>query len=210
MRISCSIILSFCIGIVCANAQEGLSEKSPTVQYLIKWGYTFPDSSMDKTLMNERVKWPKILYYNTIYKAKIFGSPTLPFNFTKIDLVDGKVEVISTISLGYGYTWFTGDFLFNEYDKILVNPSIYFGAVGNVGLQSNLSFSRLGSFFIGGFVGIGSFSFFAGYDFISLAPAIGLGGRLDLYSIWQDFLRPVGKVHELRKHKSFAIPITYE
>lgn len=210
MKICCIIILSFFTGINIIVAQEKLSDKSPTVQYLIKWGYTFPDSSLVNPSVEELRKWPKILYYNTIYKAKILGSPTLPFNFTKIDLVDGKVEVISTISLGYGYTWFTGDFLFNEYDKIIVNPSIYFGAVSNVGLQSNLSFNRLGSFFIGGFVGIGSFSFFAGYDFISLSPAIGLGGRLDLYSIWQDFLKPIGKVHELRKHKSFAIPITYE
>ncbi|HMG15969.1 MAG TPA: hypothetical protein VK590_11015, partial [Saprospiraceae bacterium] len=156
MKIAWVFILNLFIFINTSQGQDSLNDKSLTVKYLIKRGYFFRDSAGYASIPSNQKKWPDKLYYNTVYTSKFLGSPTVPFNFTKIEYVDGEFLVSPTLSLGYGYTWFTGDFIFNEYDKIIVNPGVFFGAVGNVGLQSNFSFSRLGNFFLGGFIGIGS------------------------------------------------------
>ncbi len=204
-------LIIFCLftAFLVTYAQDDLKLKSPTVQYLIKRGYIFPDS-LTKAIPDSLKKWPDKLYYNTIYTAKLLGTPTIPFNFTRIEYLKGKFIVSPTLSLGYGYSWFTGDFIFNDYDKIIVDPKVFFGLIGSIGVQSDFSLSHLANFFMGGFVGIGSFTFFAGYDFVGQSPSIGLGGRLDLYSIKQEFLKPIGKVREYRRHKSFAFPITYD
>lgn len=190
-------------------AQNIEEEKSPTVRFLLKRGYIFPDSiPVDPENKNKR--WPDTLYYNTTYVSRLLGSPTVPISFSRIEYIDGKYEVSPTISIGLGYTWFTGQFIFNENDKVTVDPKLFFGLVGDVGLQNDFSFNKLAGIFAGGFIGFGNFSLFAGYDFITQSPSIGLGGRIDLYTVSQNFLRPIGKVRELRKHKKIATPIANE
>jgi hypothetical protein len=140
----------------------------------------------------------------------VLGSPTIPISFSKIEYVDGGYEVSPSISIGYGYTWFTGDFIFNENDKITIDPKFFFGVIGDLGLQNNFSLKKLASIFAGGFIGFGAFSLFMGYDFISNSPSIGLGGRIDLFTVNQKFMKPIGKVREVRKHKSIAPPVLDE
>jgi len=200
----CVIYLGF---IPSAFGQAG---KSPIVKYLNKRGYEFPDTVNACKTPDSLKKWPDTLYYNTVYKAKLLGSPTIPLSFSKIEKINGKYQVTPSISIGYGYTWFFGDFIFNENDKITIDPSFYFGLIGDVGLQNDFSLNKLASIFTGGFVGIGSFSLFAGYDYLSKSLSIGLGGRIDLFTLSQNFLNPIGKVREVRKHKSFALEIKNE
>jgi len=135
-------------------AQKGEEEKSPTAQFLLKRGYIFPDSIPvpDRRLIK---KWPDTLFYNTTYVSKLLGSPTVPISFSRIEYVDGKYQVSPTISLGLGYTWFTGHFIFNENDKITIDPKLFFGLVGDVGLQNDFSFNKLAGIFAGGFIGFG-------------------------------------------------------
>ena len=190
-----------------ANAQE---EKSPTVKFLIKRGYTFTDSTQVNNRAQSLKKWPDTLYYNTSYRATLLGSPTIPISFSKIVLVNGKYQVTPTVSIGYGYTWFTGKFIFNENDKITIDPVFFFGLIADIGLQNDFSLKKLTSIFTGGFIGFGSFSLFGGYDYMSKSLTIGLGGRIDLFTISQNRLKPFGKVREVRKHKRAAVPISNE
>jgi hypothetical protein len=145
-----------------------------------------------------------------VYKPQLLGSATIPISFSRIEMIDGKYEVSPTLSIGYGYTWFTGDFIFNENDKITVDPGFFFGLVADVSLQNDFSFNKLAGFFTGGFIGFGDFSLFGGFDFVSGSAALGLGGRIDLYSVKQKALHPIGRVRELRKHKRIATPIENE
>ena len=190
-----------------ANAQE---EKSPTVKFLNKRGYTFTDSTTVNTRVESLRKWPDTLYYNTSYRATLLGSPTIPISFSQIVLVKGKFLVVPAISIGLGYTWFIGKFSFNENDKITIDPVFFFGLFADVGLQNDFSLNKLTSIFTGGFIGFGAFTFFGGYDYVSKSPSIGLGGRIDLFTISQICLKPFGKVHEVRKHRRAAIPISNE
>ena len=194
--------------LVISSSVFGQEEKSPTIKFLNKRGYNFPDTS--RNIPECHKKWPDTLYYNTVYKARLLGSPTIPISFSKIEHINGKYLVTPSISIGYGYTWFFGDFIFNEDDKITVDPTFFFGLIGDVGLQNDFSLNKLASIFTGGFVGFGSFSLFAGYDYILKSPSIGLGGRVDLFTLSQNFLNPIGKVREARKHKSVALPIGNE
>lgn len=205
----CTFLLFFALGKM-VSAQDSLIDKSPTVVFLFKKGYTFPDSAADKKTSSTERKWPDSLYYNTVYVAKLLGSPTIPVSFSRIEYVDGKYEVSPTISIGYGYTWFTGNFIFSESDNIIINPKFFFGVVGDIGLQNNFNFKKLAGIFTGAFIGFGSFSLFAGFDYISKSPSIGLGGRIDLYTISQNYLKPIGKIKEFRKHKRAAIIISNE
>jgi len=180
------------------------SEKSPIVQFLLKRGYTFPDSIRQTQLPDSLRKWPDSVYYNTVYRAKLLGSPTIPISFSRIEYNNGKYEVSPTISIGYGYTWFWGDFILNENDKISVDPKFFFGLIADVAIQNDFNFKKPAGFFTGGFVGFGAFSLFFGYDLISISPAVGLGGRVDLYTIKQKALKPFGRVYPVRKHKRIA------
>ncbi len=189
------------------KAQE---EKSPTAQFLHKWGYIFPDSTGKYDEPDSTDKWPDTLYFNTVYKSKLLGSPTIPISFSRIELVDGKYQVSPTISLGYGYTWFTGTFVFNETDKIMVDPHFYFGAAADVSLQNDLQLDKLAGFFTGGFIGFGNFSLFIGYDFITHSPSVSIGGRIDVYTFHQLSLKPIGKVSESRRHKTGVLQIRDE
>lgn len=189
-----------------SKAQE---VKSPTALYLYKWAYVFPDTTR-AAVMDSSDKWPDTLYFNTVYQPKLLGSPTIPVSFSRIELVDGKYQVSPTISLGYGYTWFTGNFIFNETDKITVDPRLFFGAVADISLQNNLQFNKLAGFFTGAFIGFASFSLFMGYDFVTLSPSISIGGRIDVYTFHQLSLNPLGKVREERRHKTGALRIRDE
>ena len=200
-------LLPFILFFLKAKAQE---EKSPTALFLYKWGYIFPDSPHAVDEPDSTDKWPDTLYFNTVYRPKLLGSPTIPVSFSRIELSAGKYQVTSVISLGYGYTWFTGNFVFNETDKIVVDPRFYFGAVADFALQNDLQLDKLAGFFIGGFVGISSFSLFIGYDFIALSPSVSIGGRIDVYTFRQLSLKPIGKVREERKHKTGALRIRDE
>jgi hypothetical protein len=201
--VSCCLLLYGSV----VNAQE--NEKSPIVKYLFKRGYHFPGPERD-ALPDSMKKWPDTVYYNTPYKATLLGSPTIPISFSRIEYVKGKYQVSPSISIGYGYTWFTGDFIFNENDKITIDPTFFFGLIADVGLQNDFSFNKLTSVFAGGFIGIGSFSLFGGYDFMGNTPIIGLGGRLDIFTVKQSAMKPFGRVYEVRKHKSIAQPIKNE
>jgi hypothetical protein len=185
-------------------------ETDPMIRFLFKRGYSFPDTAGVKVMPDSMKQWPDTLYYNTVYKPKYMRSPTIPISFSKVEYVPGQgYQVVPVISLGFGYTWFFGDFIFNETDKVTVEPTVYFGVVADGGLQSDfriqqLSFNPyryLGSIFAGGFVGFGSFSLFIGWDFVSHGPSIGIGGRVDLYTINQKFLKPIGKIITIRKHR---------
>ena len=184
--------------------------RNPNTKFLTKRGYNFPDSAKTNTIPGKTGQWPDTLYYNTTYTARLMGSLTIPITFSSIEISNGKAIVSPNVSLGLGYTWFYGDFIFNENDKMTVEPTFFFGLLGDAGIENNFSLNRLAGFFAGGFVGIGSFTLFGGYDVINKYPLIGLGGRVDFFTISQKYLHVFGKVHEVRKHKSIALPITGE
>ncbi|HTB30607.1 MAG TPA: hypothetical protein VK808_01190 [Bacteroidia bacterium] len=205
------VVFSFCFFIYSSVAGQDLftPDKRPIPTFLIKRGYEFPDS-VKRNHFAANHQWPDTLYYNTAYKSKLLGSLTIPISFSNIELSHGNYLVSPTISLGIGYTWFFGDFIFNENDKITVDPTFYFGLIANAGLENNFSFNKLAGFFTGGFIGVGAFTLFGGYDVINKSPSLGVGGRIDFYTVSQKFLHVIGKVHEVRKHKSIAPKITGE
>jgi len=189
-------------------AQQDL--RNPNTKFLTKRGYSFPDSARTNDIPGKPNQWPDTLYYNTMYKATIMGSLTIPITFSSIEISNGDAIVSPNVSLGLGYTWFYGDFIFNENDKMTVEPTFFFGLLGDAGIENNFSLNRLAGFFAGGFVGVGAFTLFGGYDVINHYPLVGLGGRVDFFTISQKYLHIFGKVHEVRKHKSIAKPITGE
>jgi len=181
----------------------------PIVQFLLKRGYVFPDSIGKRHSTDTSHKWPDTLYYNTEYKAKRMGSITIPYFFSSIEIAHGNITVSPAVNLGLGYTWFGGDFIFDENDKIIVDPKLFYGVFANTGLENGLSLKR-GGLYAAGFVGVSSFTLIFGYDIINKSPSIGVGGRIDFYSISQNFLHVLGKVHSVRKHKRIDPPITRE
>jgi hypothetical protein len=196
--------------IIATSFVVGQDNRSPISKFLTKRGYTFPDSAKTNNLQGRVSQWPDTLYYNTRYKSKIMGSLTIPVTFSSIEINNGDAVVSPNVSLGLGYTWFYGDFIFNEDDKITVDPTFFFGVLGDAGIENKFSLNRLAGFFAGGFAGIGAFTLFAGYDIINKYPLVGIGGRVDFFTISQNFLHVIGKVHEVRKHKSIAPRITGE
>jgi hypothetical protein len=99
-------------------------------------------------------QWPDTLYYNTAYKGSLLGSVTIPISLSSIEIAKGNYKVSLTVSLGLGYTWFWGDFILNENDKVTVDPKVFFGLIANVGLENNFTFNKLAGLFTGGFVGL--------------------------------------------------------
>jgi hypothetical protein len=201
--------LFLAIFILISSIAIGQDTISPIVKFLSDRNYVFPNSPTKK-YSTSSTKWPDTLYYNTSYKAKLLGSVTIPISFSSIELAKGNYVVSPTVDLGLGYTWFYGDFIFEESDRILVNPTFFFGLLADAGLANYFSFNKFTSFFAGGFIGVGAFTLFGGYDFINNSPTIGLGGRIDLFTISSKFLNVHGKVYEARKHKKIAQPITLE
>jgi hypothetical protein len=184
--------------ITSSNAQK---EDSPVYKFLKKRGYKFDqNSAKDSTL-----KWPNTLYYNTVYKATLLGSPTVPISFSRFNYNGGNYSLTSAISLGYGYTWFLGNFTFNENDEITIAPSFFFGADADVNVQNDfLNGKPAGSFATNIFFGFQAFALFAGYDYLSHTPSVGIVARIDVYTIFTNSLKPFGKVKELRGHKKNA------
>src|SRR5205823_1153244 len=109
MKIAISFLIILSILTFSAKGQQ---EESPTVHFLKKRGYAFQHAYID-TVNGGVQKWPDTLYYNTVYHPRLMGSPTIPISFSKIEVVNGQYEVSPTISIGYGYEWFWGDFIFN-------------------------------------------------------------------------------------------------
>jgi hypothetical protein len=183
--------------------------RNPISKFLTKRGYTFPDSTNKNTKADLKNQWPDTLYYNTLYKSRLMGSITIPFFFSNVEIEGGRITVTPAVNLGLGYTWFWGDFIFNESDKITIDPEIYFGLFANTGVENGLGL-KSGGLIAAGFVGVSAFTLIFGYDIINKSPSIGIGGRIDFYTISQNFLHVFGKIHEIRKHKSIARPITGE
>lgn len=202
-----TLITFILILIITISISKGQEEKSPTVEFLNRRGYTFPGNIGPPDSLR---KWPDTVYYNTAYKAKLLGSPTIPISFGRVEFTHGSYQVTPTLSLGYGYAWFFGDFIFSENDKIIVDPGFSFGVMGDIGIQNNFDLTKPSGFFLGGFIGIPAITLFSGYDFLAKTPIIGLGTRVDLYTLSQNRLKPFGKVREVRKHKKYALPIVDE
>src|SRR5437016_536892 len=112
-----TFFLIFIFSILLIFAASGQEEKSPIVTFLNKRGYFFPCTTERNLIPDSLQRWPDTLYYNTPYKARLLGSPTIPISFSRIEYSKGAYQVTPTISIGYGYTWFNGDFIFNENDK---------------------------------------------------------------------------------------------
>lgn len=189
------------------------NNESPITRFLNKRGYIFPDSAKHNPLTRKEKRWPDTLYYNTVYKSKLLGSITVPFLNSGIEIKggipSGSYSVTPTIGIGVGYAWFWGDFIFNEDDKITVDSKVFFGLAATTGLSNGINLER-GGLYLTGFMGISTFNLTFGYDIINHSPTLGLGGRIDLYSISQKYLHILGKVHEVRKHKRIVPPITAE
>jgi hypothetical protein len=183
----------------------GQDSISPINQFLLRKGYEFPDSTPTKKSTNWQ--WPDTLYYNTSYKSTLLGSITIPFLSSNIEIAKGIYSVTPAVNIGIGYTWFWGSFIFNEDDKITVDPKAFFGLVVNTGLQNGLNL-KAGGLFISGFIGLGPFTLLFGYDIINRSPSLGIGGRIDLYTISQKYLHILGKVHPVRKPRKIAPMIT--
>ncbi len=198
------LILSF-FATSAAIAQA--DQKSPTAKFLYKRGYTFPGGHKDP---KRSLGWPDTLYYNTTYRSKLLGTPTIPISFSRVEFTDGKYQITPTISIGYGYAWFLGHFIFSENDKIIVDPTFFFGLMAEIGLQNDFNLSKPAGFLTGGFIGTQAFSLFSGYDFVTKSPTIGIGSRIDVYTLSQKSLRPIGRVRELRRRKKIATPIDDE
>jgi hypothetical protein len=196
--------------ILISSVAIGQDTINPIVKFLAAKKYKFPDSVQKSTTHKSNPQWPDTLYYNTAYKANLLGSVTIPISFSSIELAKGNYEVSPTVGLGLGYTWFYGNFTFEEDDRITVDPKLSFGLLADAGLANYFSLSKFTSFFMGGFIGIGPFTLFAGYDVVNRSPTIGLGGRIDFYTLSQKFLNIHGKVREVRKLKRIAQPITEE
>ncbi len=205
-----SIFTILCFLMFATFIVSGQDNRNPIAKFLTKRGYTFPDSTRNKEFSGKPKQWPDTLYYNTMYTSKLLGSFTIPITFSSIEITNGNAIVSPNVSLGLGYTWFHGDFIFNEDEKITIDPTFFFGVLADAGIENNFSLNRLAGLFAGGFIGVGSFTLFGGYDIINKYPLIGLGGRVDFFTISQNFLHVIGKVHEVRKHKSIAQPITGE
>jgi hypothetical protein len=188
---------------------KGQDSINPITQFLLKRGYIFPGSPKAKIIPDSLKKWPDTLYYNTTYKSKLLGSVSIPFYFSNVEIYHGTINLSPTINIGVGYTWFWGDFIFNEDDKITVDPKLYFGVMANTGLEYGLSLKQ-GGFLAGGFIGVSALTLFFGYDIINRSPSLGAGGRVDFYTLSQKFLHVIGKTKEVRKHRAIALPIAEE
>lgn len=193
-----------------ASMVHAEKEARPTVTFLQKRGYEFPPLGNPPTTTMLQTKWPDTVYYNTEYKSPLLGSLTIPYSFAKIERNNGKFQVSPVISLGLGYNFFIGDFIFGENDRIITDQSFCFGPVVLAGVQNDFNLDRFTSIMTGGFIGLGPISLFFGYDYFTNSFSLEFGQRVDFYQLSQNFLNPIGRVHPVRPPKSTAIPIKYE
>ena len=186
---------------------DGEAPKSPTAAFLEKRGYSFPPPNAPKAAPGPEEKWPKIVYYNTEYKARLLGSPTIPYSFAKIERNNGQFQVSPVISAGLGYAFFFGDFIFHETDKIAIDQNFAFGAVALFGVQNNFNLNKLASIVTAGFVGLGPVALYFGFDYLTQSFSLEFGQRIDFSTLSQNFLNPIGRVRPTRPPKPTAIPI---
>lgn len=196
-------IFTFLLFLACSisiiNAQQ---DKSPLFKFLHKRGYRFAGADS----LGKNDQWPDTIYYNTIYKAPLLGSPTIPFSFSSIDFNSGNFALNSAIKLGYGYTWFLGDFTFNEDDEVSIRQSFSFGVDADIDFKNSFLTGRpTSSFVVGAFFGLQTFSLFGGYDFLAKTTTLGIVTRIDIYTIFEPSLKPFGRITELRGHRKEAI-----
>jgi hypothetical protein len=197
------ILLLAAIFLLTVFVTKAQQDKTPLFKFLHKRGYRFLNTNPSKSCD----KWCDTLFYNTIYRATLLGSPTIPFSFSSVAFdKKGNYSLNSAIKLGYGYTWFFGDFTFNESDQITIRQAFAFGLEGDFDLQNSfLSGKGTTSFVAGGFIGLQTFSLFLGYDLIQKTSVFGLVTRMDLYTIFPSMLKPFGKVRELSGHRKEAV-----
>ena len=191
-------------GIPGAHGEEA---KNPTAAFLEKRGYTFLPPNAPQNVSEHEGKWPEKVYYNTEYKARLLGSPTVPYSFAKIERNNGQFQVSPVISAGLGYTFFFGDFIFQETDKITIDQNFCFGAVALFGVQNNFSLNKLTSIVSAGFIGLGPVALYFGYDYITQSFSLEFGQKIDLFSVAQSLLNPIGRVRPVRTPKPTAIQI---
>jgi len=73
---------------VISAAMGQAEEKGPTAKFLHKRGYVFPGDT--KSTAKKTDKWPDTLHYNTTYKTRLLGSPTIPITFSRAELINGQ------------------------------------------------------------------------------------------------------------------------
>jgi hypothetical protein len=200
-------IISILILVVLSTTAMNAQEKQSNISKFLNRQNLNQQKALG-TDVDSSAQWPATLYYNTKYTASLLGSSTIPITFSRLEFKDGDYKLGSSLSLGYGYTWFLGDFVFNESDMIIIDPQFFFGLAADIGLKNDFNSGKVtGSFVTGGFVGFKSISLFGGYDFLAKSWTMGLGARIDLYTISQISFKPYGKVKTVRTPKPGAIPI---
>ena len=83
------LFLIFSISFLAISMADGQDTTVPIVQFLVKRGYTFPDSIRKNHRPDSLQQWPDTLYYNTVYKSKLLGSITIPFLSSGIEIKGG-------------------------------------------------------------------------------------------------------------------------
>jgi hypothetical protein len=150
-------------------------------------------------------KWPSTMYYNTEYTAGLFGTPTIPITFNRLQIKDGKAQLGTSISMGVGYTWFFGDFTFLEDGSIKVDHQFLLGIAGDFSIQGSPNEAEIKTgATLGGFLGFKQISLFAGYDFVNKSYPVGIGARLDFFSLSSDKFYPYGTIRPVREPRTDA------
>ena len=192
---------------VFASLLYSQEEESSVSHFLKKRGYKPPDGNASKHIIANS-NWPDTVFYDTPYTCSLIGSATIPLTFSRIEFKGGDYKLGTTMSLGYGYTWFIGDFRFEQNDKILVDPDLFFGVSADIGLKNDFNTNKVtGAATVGGFIGIKSFSVFGGYDILAKSWTAGIGAKIDIFTLSQESIRPFGKVYSLKKPKSGAVAV---
>jgi hypothetical protein len=125
---------------------------------------------------------------------------SVPINFSKMDIKDGKAKIGPAMTIGYGYTWFFGNFTMNENQTINADPKFTFGLAADAGVKQDPESTGKGAegaFSVGGFLGVKNFSLLASYDFITKSVSFGLGGRFDFFTLNNGSLDVYGHVEPL-------------
>ncbi|NPV01493.1 MAG: hypothetical protein HPY53_08945 [Brevinematales bacterium] len=162
----------------------------------------------------QETKWPKVLYYNTPYCGGLLGTPTIPISFSRLVYSPDTKELYlePSFSIGVGYTFFTGEFYFTEDNKININPYFLFGFSLDIGAR-NESAEKATVFSVtpGAFIGFSSFSLYVGCELMSRQWVLGIGFRLDFFSLDNSRFHVYGdKVIPVYGYPNNAKPINTE
>ncbi len=186
-------------------------KESSVIRFLKKRGYVSPQQILSNRALKPNPNWPDIVFYDTPYTCSLLGSPTLPLTFSRIEFKGADYKLGTTMSLGYGYTWFVGDFRLERNGKILVDPQFFFGVAADIGLKNDFNSDKVtAGATLGCFAGIKSFSVFGGYDILAKSWTVGIGTRIDIFTLSQESVIPFGKVSSLSEIESDAIPVEFK